>query len=95
MVYSLIFSRKADDHLAALRTNAVKLSKVKLCLARIENNPRHPSLNSHKYKSLKGANGEDIWESYVENNTPAAWRIFWHYGPDQNQITIIAITSHP
>jgi len=39
-----------------------------------------------------------VWDSYVENKTPGAWRIFWHYGPDeadQKVITILAITPHP
>jgi hypothetical protein len=38
----------------------------------------------------------------VENNTPQAWRIFWRYGPDEDEnghrlpvITILAITPHP
>jgi hypothetical protein len=57
--------------------------------------PRHPSLNTHKYSSLQGANGEEIFEAYAENDTAAAYRIFWHYGPGKKIITIIAITPHP
>ncbi|MCC8467176.1 MAG: hypothetical protein LN589_00160 [Rickettsia endosymbiont of Eriopis connexa] len=57
-------------------------------------NPRHSSLNTHKYKSVKGNNGEEIFEAYAENNTPAAYRI-WHYGPNKDNITILAITAHP
>lgn len=30
-----------------------------------------------------------------ENQTPAAFRIFWHHGPGKDVITIIAITPHP
>ncbi|MDM8550054.1 hypothetical protein QUF72_08260 [Desulfobacterales bacterium HSG2] len=44
---------------------------------------------------MKGAKGEKIFEAYAEQATPAAYRIFWHYGPSQNQITVIAITPHP
>ena len=72
-----------------------KLKRVRKCLGQLELNPRHPSLNSHKYTDLKGRNNEDVWESYVENHTPSAWRIFWHYGPEQGMITIITITPHP
>jgi len=61
----------------------------------METNLRHPSLNTHKYESLAGANGEEVFEAYVENKTPAAFRIFWHYGPTREVITIIAITLHP
>ena len=54
-------------------------------------NPRHPSLNTHKFTSLSGAQGEEVFEAYAENNTPSAYRIFWHYGPNKQQITIIAM----
>ena len=79
----------------ALESDPKKLKRVKKCLGLIETNPRHPGLNSHNYAVLKGENGEDVWESYVENNTPAAWRVFWHYGPGEATITVIAITPHP
>ena len=55
----------------------------------------HPSLNTHKYTAIEGPNGEEIFEAYTENKTPAAYRIFWYYGPDKNQITVVAITKHP
>ena len=64
-------------------------------LALLETNPRHPGLNTHKFSSLKGPGGEDVFEAYEENKTPAAWRVFWYYGPDKRQITILAITPHP
>lgn len=31
----------------------------------------------------------------MENHKPAAGRIFWVYGPDKNDITIIGIEPHP
>jgi hypothetical protein len=61
----------------------------------METNLRHPSLNTHKYESLSGPNGEEVFEAYVESKTPAAFRIFWHYGPGREIITILAITPHP
>ena len=64
-------------------------------LGYLQNNPRHPNLNTHKYSAISGCNGEDIFEAYAENKTPAAFRIFWHYGPDKKDITIVAITPHP
>lgn len=36
-----------------------------------------------------------MWESYLENNTPAAGRIFWSYGPQKGDITIVDIEPHP
>jgi len=58
-------------------------------------NPRHPSLQTHEYISLKGPNGEKVFEAYAEQSTPAAYRVFWYYGPAKGVITIFAITSHP
>ena len=31
----------------------------------------------------------------MENHTPQADRIFWVYGPGQNDITIIGVEPHP
>jgi hypothetical protein len=45
--------------------------------------------------SLKGPNGEKVFEAYAEQRTPAAYRVFWYYGPSKGIITIFAITSHP
>lgn len=72
-----------------------KLKKVRICLGRIETNPKHPGLKSHKYTDKKGVNKQDVWESYVENNNPSAWRVFWHYGPGKNDITVLLILPHP
>ncbi len=55
----------------------------------------HNSLQTHEYSSLKGPNGEKVFEAYAEQKTPAAYRVFWYYGPSRGIITIIAITSHP
>jgi hypothetical protein len=73
----------------------VKLKKVRKCLGYLQTNPKHPSLETHGYRSISGERGEKVWEAYVENRTSAAWRVFWHYGPEQGEITIIAITPHP
>jgi len=61
----------------------------------METNLHHPSLQTHEFESLKGAKGEKVFEAYAENKTPAAYRIFWHYGPLEKRITILAITPHP
>ena len=81
------------DLLAA--QNADKHSKVLKTLALMQANLRHPGLHTHGYGSLKGPNGEKVFEAYVENRTPSAYRVFWHYGPEKNTITVVAITPHP
>lgn len=97
MAYRLFFTDTSRGALASLETpaSAGRLKKVRRALGRIQADPKYPSLNSHKYTSIHGPNGEDVWESYVENQTPSAWRIFWHYGPGADTITIVSITPHP
>ncbi len=72
-----------------------KYQKLLKTLGLMETNLRHPSLNTHKYESLSGPKGEEVFEAYVESKTPAAFRIFWHYGLGREIITILAITPHP
>ena len=61
----------------------------------LSNDPRYPGLHSHEINSLTARYGMKVWESYLENNTPAAGRIFWVYGPNQGDITIIGLEPHP
>ncbi len=60
-------------------------------------NPRHPSLKTHAYDSITNPYNkiEKVFEAYVQNRTPGAYRIFWCYGPNKNQITVLAISPHP
>ncbi len=98
MSYKLLFTEQASDDLDLLENNQhlkKRLKAVRKALGYLETNPKHPGLNTHKFTSLQGADGEIVFEAYAENNTPAAYRIFWHYGPDKKNITIIAITPHP
>jgi hypothetical protein len=37
----------------------------------------------------------DVFETYAQNNTPGAYRVFWTYGPDKGNLYIINITPHP
>ncbi|HSW93307.1 MAG TPA: hypothetical protein VLJ15_03015 [Gammaproteobacteria bacterium] len=98
MMFELKFTEQADSDLTFLEENPhlkKRLKAVRKALGYLETDPRHPSLNTHKYHSLRGMKGEEIFEAYAENNTPAAYRIFWHYGPGKKIITILAITEHP
>ena len=97
-MFELIFTPQADLDLREIENDLSKkaiLKAVRKTLGFMETNLRHPSLNTHEFTSLKGPNGEKVFEAYVQQKTPAAYRIFWHYGPDRKQITIIAITPHP
>lgn len=98
MSFKLLFSEQASQDFDDLKKDKSKLKRFKSVnktLGFLETNPRHPSLKTHKFQSLSGPNGEEIFEAYAENKTPAAYRIFWYYGPKKNEITIFAITPHP
>jgi hypothetical protein len=73
------------------------LRQVRKTLALLQINPKHGGLNCHLYSGY--ANPYDktkhVWEAYVQNKTPGAYRVFWCYGPTRGWITIIAITPHP
>ena len=69
-----------------------KLGKTMKLLAE---NPRHPGLQSHEIDALTKRYGIKVWESYLENHTPAAGRVFWVYGPEKGDITIIGLEPHP
>jgi hypothetical protein len=58
-------------------------------------NPHYPGLNSHEIEPLSRRYGMKVWESYLENNTSGARRMFWVYGPNQMEITIIGLDPHP
>jgi hypothetical protein len=96
MQFRLEFSPEAESALVSLKElDTKKYRKVLRTLGLMETNLRHPSLNTHKYDSLEGPNSEDVFEAYVENKTPGAFRIFWYYGPESSVLTILAITPHP
>lgn len=99
------FTTIADQQFSALANAPAKnaiFQQVRKALGYLELTPHHPSLNTHEFTSLAGADGEKVFEAYAQNNTPGAYRIFWHYGPDEIKgkkripvITIVAITPHP
>ncbi len=99
-MFNLQFTAAADNQLKILEKNSAKaglVKQIKKTLGFLQTNPRHPSLNTHPYDSIPHPFNpkEKVFEAYAQNNTPSAYRIFWCYGPQKNQITIIAITAHP
>lgn len=101
MKRKLIFTTEAEKNLAEIENKKSSKGLYKQVLKTLGNS-KHPSLKTHLYSSISGVNGEKIWEAYVQNNTPGAYRIFFHYGPDEavdgkriSVITIFAIIPHP
>lgn len=89
---------EAIENLEALKKDSSKariLKDVVKAFELMKINLRHPSLNTHEYKNLKGPRGEKVFEAYAQNNTPGAYRIFWYYGPVEDSLSIFAIVKHP
>lgn len=105
MKRQLRFTREAEAQLHELAASPSKKSlykQVLKTLGLLELNTRHPGLHTHEYHSLTGARGERLWEAYAQNDTPGAYRVFFHYGPDEGLgrmraaiLTIVTITPHP
>lgn len=95
-MYNLIYLEEAKETLAKLKKQGLieKRKKIKSTLDKLSENPRHPGLHTHKNNSLRGYQGQNVFQSYIENKTPGAFRVFWVYG-DNNSIIILAITPHP
>lgn len=97
-MFEIFLTDQAGKQLNNLKTDkglSRRYKAVKKAIQYLSKNPRHPSLNTHEFTTLNGIGGGKVFEAYAEQYTPAAYRIFWHYGPSKNQITIIAITPHP
>ena len=69
--------------------------KLGNCLRKLSTDPRYPGLKSHEIDALTNRYGMKVWESYLKNKTSGAMRIFWVYGPDREDITIIGLEPHP
>ena len=52
-------------------------------------------LQTHEIEPLSRRYGMKVWQSYLENKTSGAMRMYWVYGPDQKDITIIGLEPHP
>lgn len=95
-MFRLEFTSQAVASLEKLSSSdPKKYKKIQKTLALMQTNLRHQSLNTHKYDAYQSPDGQSVFESYVENRTPGAFRVFWYYGPGKGVITIFAITPHP
>ncbi len=97
-MFEILITNEARDQLNGLKIDkglSKRYKAVKKALQFLSKNPRHPGLHTHEFTTLSGPKGEKVFEAYAEQKTPAAYRIFWYYGPKENQITVVAITPHP
>jgi hypothetical protein len=96
--FKLLFTDEARENLNSLSKDPSKeaaYKAVRKALGYMETNLRHTGLKTHKYSSIKGPRGEEIFESYAQNQTPGAYRIFWYYGPAKGCLSVAAIIPHP
>jgi hypothetical protein len=89
-------SRKAKNKAKSSKDEGL-FKQVYKTIELLRGNPKHPGLHTHEYDSITNPHNEDakVFEAYAQNATPGAYRVFWCYGPGTQEITIIAITSHP
>lgn len=88
VVIDVAFEKKAHK---LLRRHADKRTKIDKALRQLADDPRHPSLRTKKYDHAR-----EIWQSYVEADTPAAWRIWWIWDDARpDTIIVTAYGPHP
>jgi len=98
MRFFLSFTPTAKADLQELKESAhleKRFKAVSKALKFLQEDPRHPSLQTHEFFSFKGPRGEKVFEAYAEQDTSAAYRIFFFYGQQRGEIVIVAITPHP
>lgn len=98
MSFFLTLALSAKQELKELKDSShleKRFRAVSKALKFLSENPRHPGLQTHQYFSISGPNGEKVYEAYAEQDTPAAYRIFFYYGRTRGEIVVFAITPHP
>ena len=86
--------KKANDG-SANKNEIAQYKKLGKALYHLSIDPFYPGLNTHEIPEMSKRYGEKVWQSYFENNKPAAGRFFWSYGPNRDEITITGIEPHP
>ena len=92
-VWSDLSTRKLQGKLG--RNEEKFFKKLVKVLGLLGANPRHHSLRTHAIDALTDKYGFKVFEACLENNTPAAGRVFWAYGPEKGDITVIGVEPHP
>ncbi len=97
-MFQIQWTAEAEKTFTKLKVDASQKARykaVRKTIKLLSGNPRHNSLQTHPFTSLQGPNGEKVFEAYAQQKTPAAYRVFWYYGPSRGIITVFAITPHP
>ncbi|MGH2617321.1 MAG: hypothetical protein ACRDJC_18975 [Thermomicrobiales bacterium] len=92
MSSKLRFSPEAREQYETLRDSPAQAKvwkAVRKALGFLEVNPRHASLKTHKYETLTRQMGVEVFEAYAQQDIPGAYRIFWCYGPERGDISVV------
>lgn len=95
--YELLFLNTAEEQIKEIERDRARqglVKQIKKALRHLAVNPYYSGLNSHPMKNLDDVYGTKVFSSYVQNNTPQAYRILWCYGPNKKQITVLAVIPH-
>lgn len=73
------------------------LGKWSRAIERLKENPHDPALDTHEIEDLSKKFGAKVFQSYLENKTKSRppYRLYWVYGPERKEITLIALIKHP
>lgn len=79
------------------RKLAKKLFKA---IVNLSSNPAYPGLQTHEITELSDRFSSPpakhkVYQSHLENQTPAAGRLFRVYGPKRGMITLVGLEPHP
>lgn len=94
--YALVMEEEALEVLRRLKKSDTRRHKrIQTVLRRLEEvGPTYPSLRTKKYVQESIPGQPDTYQSNIENNTPSAWRMFWHWGDAPNTIVVHGIGPH-
>ena len=87
--------KKDNSEGAISKSDARLYKKWGKAMKLLAEDPFYPSLNTHEISDLTKRYGVKVWQSYLENKTSRAMRMYWVYEPDQMAITIIGLEPHP
>ena len=81
-MFKIAHGRKFVKSLSKLNKEDRKRVIEKIGL--LQENPKHPSLNTH-WNVKRG-----LWQSNISGRL----RVLWDYGPEENIITLVLVESH-
>lgn len=92
-LWNSLQQKKKEDSLS--KTESLLLKKWGKAMAKLADDPFYPGLQTHEIPPLSKRYGIKVWQSYLENKTSRAMRMYWVYGPGHQEITVIGLEPHP